>query len=47
MKEYPSSDGFMSVWYEFSRFANSDVYNSQVNIKIKRKNDTQPRMAQT
>ena len=26
---------------------NSDVYNSQVIIKIKRKNDTQSRMAQT
>ncbi len=48
MKAYPSSDGYMSVWYDnLVDSGNSDVYNSQVIIKIKRKNDSQSRLAQT
>ena len=41
MKAYPSSDGVYIVWYEFSRLWNSDVYNNQLVIKIKGKNDSQ------
>ncbi len=46
MKVYPSNDGFMFVWYDnFVDCGNSDVHNSQLNIKSKGKNDTQSRMA--
>jgi hypothetical protein len=38
----------MSVWYDnFVDCRDSDVHNSQLNIKSKGKNDTQSRMAQT
>ncbi len=44
MKAYPSSDGFISVWYDnLVDCGNSDVYNSLLIIKIKGKyNDNQP-----
>ncbi len=42
MKAYPSSDGYMSMRYgNLADCGKSDVYNSQLIIKIKGKNDTQ------
>ncbi len=37
MKAYPPFDGLYIVWHEFSRFGNTEVYNSQLVIKIKSK----------
>ncbi len=43
----PSSDGLCLYGMNLVDCDNSDVYNSQVTIKIKAKNDTQSRMAKT
>jgi len=41
MKAYPSSDGLCMYGMNLVDCGNSDVYNSQEVIKIKRKNDSQ------
>ncbi len=41
MKAYPSFDGLCLYGMNIVDCANTDVYNSQVIIKIKGKNDTQ------
>ncbi len=46
-KAYPSFDGISLYGMNFVDCVNSDVYNSQLIIKIKRKNDTQSRVAKT
>ncbi len=47
MKVYPSTDGISLCDMNLVECGNSDVYNSQLVIKIKRKNDTQSWVTQT
>ena len=47
MKAYPSSDGISLIGVNLVDCKNTDVYNSQLIVKIKWNKDNQSRLVQT